>query len=107
MPLALAGVILAISGPAMIIAYLKLRKRNLAPLLDANGWAINAGVIINIQFGRVLTHLADLPIGANINFNDPFQKKQKSILPYILFISLIAGIVVYFLWKMGILKNPF
>lgn len=107
MPLAIAGVILAISGPAMIIAYLKLRKRNLAPLLDANGWAINAGVIINIQFGRVLTHLADLPIGANINFNDPFQKKQKSILPYILFISLIAGIVVYFLWKMGILKNPF
>lgn len=40
-PLAVLGVILAISGPSMLLAYLKLRARNLGPLLDANGWAIN------------------------------------------------------------------
>jgi hypothetical protein len=50
MPLAFAGVLLLISGPSMIIAWLKLRKRNLAPILDANGWAINAKATVNIGF---------------------------------------------------------
>ena len=40
--LAFAGLLLLISGPSMIIAYMKLRKRNLGPILDANGWAVNA-----------------------------------------------------------------
>jgi Ca2+-binding EF-hand superfamily protein len=39
-PIAIFGIILAISGPSMVIAWLKLRKRNLAPLLDSNGWAV-------------------------------------------------------------------
>jgi len=50
MPLAFAGIIICISGPSMVIAWFKLRKRNLAPLLDANGWAINARATINIPF---------------------------------------------------------
>ncbi|MCE1200386.1 MAG: hypothetical protein LWW85_15580, partial [Marinilabiliales bacterium] len=47
MPLAIIGIILAISLPSMVIAYLKLRKRDLAPVLDANGWAINARITVN------------------------------------------------------------
>jgi hypothetical protein len=101
MPLAVAGLLLLISGPSMIMAYMKLRKRNLAPLLDANGWAINAGAKINIQFGNLLTRLADLPAGARINLNDPFSQKQRPILPYVLFLSLLAGMVFYLLWKAG------
>jgi hypothetical protein len=107
MPLAVAGILLLISGPSMIMAYLKLRKRNLAPLLDANGWAINAGAVINIQFGNLLTHLADLPSGAKINLNDPFTKKQRPMLPYILLLSLLIGMLLYFLWKMGAIKIHF
>ena len=99
MPFALIGIILAISGPSMIIAYLKLRKRNLAPILDANGWAINARAIVNIQFGNTLTHLAELPKGAKLNLNDPFTKKKKPLLPAVLIISFIAGVVLYLLWK--------
>ncbi len=38
----LAAIMLVISGPAMIMAWIKLRRRNLAPLLNANGWAVNA-----------------------------------------------------------------
>ncbi|MFS8083845.1 MAG: hypothetical protein ACMG51_10360, partial [Ginsengibacter sp.] len=41
-PLFVAGVMLFISAPSMAIAWLKLRKRNLGPILDANGWAVNA-----------------------------------------------------------------
>ena len=103
MPLAVAGILLLISGPSMIMAYLKLRKRNLAPLLDANGWAINAGAVINIQFGNMLTHLADLPFGAKVNLNDPFTKKQRPILPYFIGIAILIGVVFYLLWKNGLI----
>ena len=41
-PLAIAGLVLAVSGPSCVIAALKLRSRNLGPLLDASGWAVNA-----------------------------------------------------------------
>jgi hypothetical protein len=37
-PLAFLAILLAISAPSMLMAYLKLRRRNLGPILDANGW---------------------------------------------------------------------
>ena len=107
MPLAILGLLLLISGPSMVIAYLKLRKRNLAPLLDANGWAINARVVVNIQFGNLLTQLAELPKGAKININDPFTKKNKPVLPFILAVLVIAGGVMYLLWKYGFIHIHF
>ena len=42
MPLAIFAALLVVSGPSMILAAMKLRQRNLGPLLDAGGWAINA-----------------------------------------------------------------
>jgi len=107
MPIAFAGLLLLISGPAMIIAYLKLRKRNLAPILDANGWAINASAIVNIQFGNTLTHLAELPAGAKINLNDPFTKKKRPIWPALIILSFLVGVLLYVLWHMGYLHLPF
>lgn len=101
MPIAFCGLLLLISGPAMIMAFLKLRKRNLAPLLDANGWAINARAVVNIHFGNTLTHLADLPKGAKINLNDPFTKKKFPFIPVILLLCAIAGGVLFLLWKNG------
>jgi len=57
-----AGIILVISGPAMILAAIKLRRRNLAPLLNANGWAVNADSLISIPFGATLTEQVQYPI---------------------------------------------
>ena len=99
MPIAVGGILLLISGPSMLLAWLKLRKRNLAPLLDANGWAINAKASVNIAFGRVLTQLATLPVGAQINFKDPFVKKRRPYTSWLLLIGLIAGAVLFALWK--------
>jgi hypothetical protein len=50
-PVALLGIILAISGPSMLIAWLKLRQRSLGPILDASGWAINGRMNINLRLG--------------------------------------------------------
>ncbi|MDB6057998.1 MAG: hypothetical protein JWO95_1842, partial [Verrucomicrobiales bacterium] len=71
-PLACVAIMLGISLPSVVIAALKLRKRNLGPLLDANGWAINAKAKINIPFGQSLTQVAVLPQGSTRNLVDPF-----------------------------------
>ena len=91
MPLALIGVVAAISGPSMLIAYFKLRQRNLAPILDANGWAINARVKINIPFGSSLTHLAKLPEGAERSLTDPYAEKKFPWRMWLALVCLLAG----------------
>ena len=105
MPFAIAGIILAISGPSMIIAYFKLRKRNLAPILDANGWAINARAIINIAFGNTLTHLVQLPGGAVLNLNDPFTQKKNPVNVGLVILLAVFVLVITLLWKTGYLKR--
>lgn len=105
MPLALIGIIIAISGPSMIIAWLKLRKRNLAPILDANGWAINARAVINIPFGNTLTNLVKLPLNAKINLNDPFTKKKNPFLNTFILIVAILLLLLFMLWKQGTLQK--
>lgn len=106
-PFALLGLLLLISGPSMIIAFFKLRKRNLAPLLDANGWAINANAIVNIHFGNTLTNLATLPDGAKINLNDPFTKQSRPLYQTVLLISIPIGIILYLLIRYEWIKIHF
>jgi hypothetical protein len=100
-PFAISGLLLLISGPSMIIAFLKLRKRNLAPILDANGWAINARVVVNIPFGNTLTHLAIIPFGAKLNLNDPFAEKGRPWWQWALVLGVIAAVVLLAAWKYG------
>ena len=78
LPLVLLAVMLAISLPAVIIAWLKLRQRTLGPILDANGWAINGRVKINIPFGTKLTDVAVLPPGARRSLEDPYEDKAAA-----------------------------
>ncbi len=66
------GIIMVVSGPAMVMAWLKLRRRNIAPLLNANGWAVNAMSKISIPFGETLTDIAKYP---KIKLKDPYAKK--------------------------------
>ncbi len=103
MPIAIVGIVLCISGPAMILAWLKLRKRNLAPVLDANGWAINARATINIAFGATLTQLAKLPKNSKQNLIDPYRKNSNSWIPIVI-ILVIAGIL-FALWYFKFLEK--
>ncbi len=99
-PLAVIGLMLLISCPSMVLAWFKLKRRNLGPILDANGWAINARLLVNIPFGTTLTSLAHLPKGANHSLIDPFADK-KVIWPYYLIIALgICALIG--LWYFGI-----
>ena len=100
-PLVLAGIVLVISLPAVILAWFKLRARNLGPILDANGWAVNARARINIPFGASLTAAAKLPDNAERSLIDPFAEKRR---PWGLYLALLAlaGLLLY-LWRSGYL----
>jgi hypothetical protein len=78
LPLVLVALVLIISLPFMLIAWLKLRQRTLGPILEANGWAINGRVKINIPLGASFTSLARLPANARRSLQDPYEDKDAA-----------------------------
>ena len=95
MPLVLLGVMLLISGPSMLLAWFKLRQRNLGPLLDANGWAVNTRARINIPFGASLTGVAILPPGARRARSDPYADRRP---PWRSALLLLVGLALLLVW---------
>ena len=95
------GIILAISGPAMIMAWLKLRRRNIAPLLNANGWAVNATARISIPFGETLTEIAKYP---RLKLKDPYAKAGLSAFWKWVISLVIIGLVGVGLWLGNLLS---
>jgi len=98
MPLGFGALLLAISGPSMLIAWLKLRQRNIGPLLDANGWAVNAQAFINVPFGGALTGVAKLPEGASRSLIDPFAQKKR---PWRFYVFLLLVAALGLAWLLG------
>lgn len=98
MPPAIAGLLLVISGPSMLLAWLRLRRRNIGPILDAAGWAVNARARMNIPFGASLTAVAELPEGAERSLQDPFEEKRTPWVRYAVAALIIAGAVA---WRLG------
>jgi hypothetical protein len=101
-PLAVAGasvgVMLLISLPAVVMASLKLSKRNLGPILDANGWAVNAKARLNIPFGATLTSVAKLPAGAKRDRKDPYAEKG---FPWRTTLAIVILLFTAFKWYEG------
>jgi hypothetical protein len=105
MPLGLVAVMLLISGPSMLIAWLKLRQRNLGPLLDANGWAVNAKAKINLPFGRALTGTAVLPRGAVRDWTDPYKESHKGRWWTVAVVVVVLGLLAA--WYFGAVERAF
>lgn len=102
----LAVLVVLISGPSMFLAWQKLRKRNLGPVLNANGWAINSVILINILFGRTLTSVAKYP---HIKVDDPFKEKTSfwKVLLWVLLILAVAFAVLYFTNHLSFIGLPY
>ena len=96
LPLVLVAIMLLISLPSMLIAWLKLRQRTLGPILEANGWAINGRIKINIPLGTSFTALARLPANARRSLKDPYEDKEaarrrRGILALLLLLAAAAA----------------
>jgi hypothetical protein len=101
-PLILIVIMLLISAPSMAIAWLKLRKRNLGPILDANGWAVNAKAKMNVPFGGALTGVAALPPGAQMSAADAYAEKP-ALWPKLLITLFVIWWIYAFVSDTGIL----
>lgn len=97
-PLAILGIVLAISGPSMLIAWLKLRQRSLGPILDASGWAINGRMRVNTRLGGSLSQTAKVPVNARRMLDDPFAESRSPV--WVALGVLVAVVVVVFMaWR--------
>ncbi len=100
--LAFAGLLLVISGPSMLIAWLKLRQRNLGPILDASGWAVNGRVKVPVPLGRELTQVAKLPPGTIPSMDDRFAEPPR-VWPAVLGTLLAVAFLLSLLNDYGLL----
>lgn len=92
LPFAFIGIILLISFPSMFLAWIKLRQRTLGPILDANGWAVNGRIKINVSLARSLTHLRKIPPGSTRTLSDPFADKAGNRRKVLIVIALILAL---------------
>ena len=102
------GIMLCISGPAMIMAWMKLRRRNIAPLLNANGWAVNAASKVSIPFGETLTDIAKFP---KMRLKDPYKKGlepwKKMLISLVCLAFVCAALWLFNLLTFINLPGPF
>ena len=92
--LIIAGLMLLISGPSMFIAWRKIRKRDLGPVLNANGWAINAAALVRAKFGKTLTSLAKFPKLAAVDPQVRARRARRWILCILALLLIAAGVLI-------------
>ena len=100
--LVIPALLIIISGPSMILAWMKLRKRNLAPLLNANGWAINADAIVSVLFGNTLTEKADFPV---LKLKKKGLSKTAKWAIAIAVVLAIAAAIAFVIWHYHMHKH--
>jgi hypothetical protein len=102
-PVAVVGIVLAISGPSMLIAWLKLRQRSLGPILDASGWAINGRMRVNVRLGGSLSQTPHLPANSRRSLRDPYAEKHGMARTVAVVVVLLALAAVA--WRFGWLDS--
>lgn len=107
MPLGVLGMTLLISGPSMLIAWIKLRQRTLGPILEGTGWAINGRVKINIPLGAYLTEAKEMPPGSKRLLGDPFsdEKEKRRQRNRFILITVVVVLAAVVWWKFDWLKG--
>ena len=103
----IAALILIISLPSMFIAWRKLRRRDLGPVLNANGWAINAASLVNVKFGRTLTEVAKFP---KLSAVDPVERRKvrrRRFWACFIALLLAAAAFCYFTNRLACINLPY
>jgi len=109
-PLSVLGVILAIVlvvvGLSALLGWLKLRRRDLGLILEANGWALNGQMRLTRRLGGFFTRTPAVPEGSRIDRVDALapagaeearRRRTRRIVTTILILAGIAIVVLLFL----------
>ena len=91
----IAALMLIISLPSVFIAWRKLRRRDLGPVLNANGWAINAASYVRGKFAKNMTEVAKFP---KLTAVDPVARRKAAWRKFFcwLFVLLVAAFCFLF-----------
>lgn len=105
----------AIILPFALLAWWKLRKRNLAGILEASGWALNDRLLLTRRLGARFTRRPPRPPGSRLEWTDlsvpdvaatedeesPAERWRKRLLTLLLAL-LLASVAAAWLWtKLG------
>lgn len=101
--LGIVAVLLLVSGPSMILTWFKLRARDVAPILNACGWAVNRRLRISLKLGRIFTSEATLPANSERELTDPFADDNRVRNRVIAVLLLVAAAAA--LWFAGLLDS--
>ena len=94
-----AAVILIVSLPSVILAWFKLRARDLGAILNAGGWAVNRPLTFSMGLACTFTYPAKMPLGSAVA-RDPYASYGWLKLLFVLLV--LAGIAVGVCWKLGV-----
>ena len=103
----IAALMLIISLPSVFIAWRKLRKRDLGPILNANGWAINAASYVRGKFAKNLTQVAKFP---KLTAVDPVARRKagwRKFLFWLIFLLVAAFCFLFFTDRLAPYGLPF
>ena len=103
----IAALMLVISLPSVFIAWRKLRRRDLGPVLNANGWAMNAASYVRGKFAKGLTQVAVYP---KLTAVDPAARRRaawRKFFCWLLGILIVAGGVLYFTGHLACIGLPY
>ncbi|MBQ6015827.1 MAG: hypothetical protein IJL22_05960 [Bacteroidales bacterium] len=89
--LIIIGLMLVISLPSVFITWRKLRRRDLGPVLNANGWAINAAAYVKPKFGKSLTQIVKYPKLKDVDPAEAKKVRRRKCIIWTIVILLIAG----------------
>lgn len=114
--MAFGALLLIIAAPFAALAWLKLRRRNLAGVLEAAGWALNERLMLTRQLGLLFTYRPPRPAGSSLDWTDgaasllegrtaegdedPVEAKKRARLRF----WLILMVVLVVLWQTGIVQ---
>lgn len=102
LPMALVVVVLLISLPSMFLAWLRLRRRTLGPILDANGWAVNGQIKINRRLATTLTETRKLPPNARRDLAVPTDRSSPATAIAVALALILATAAAIYLYRSGI-----
>ena len=96
--LIIVAIMLVISAPSVILTWIHLRHRDLGPILNANGWAVNAASYVSVKFGRTLTSLAKFPKLTAVDAKA--RKARRRRIFWTIFIILLLAAAAYCWWRL-------
>lgn len=104
--------------PSGLVGYLKLRRRNLAVVLEGSGWALNDRLLVNRQLGSLLTRRPSIPPHARLLTLDEVTEKLRlrrltgyegdddAAVRWWHVALMVLGLVAYLVWHFwGLIKD--